>query len=285
MTLAFNYNPHIRTGKRPALAHKQTAPLSIVSHRSDSWLQIEADLPPTPSYTAMELLAHNRALPAGVKVCSAEGKRRVLRTDLPLADPDDTPDAGSLAVAEDNLAAAARQLAGDFTPELSSSSACEANTADISHLCAEHGWTCVQRDADRWMIDLDVPSAIYMQAKAILEHGEVTLTAVIGSWQSASPASIEAIGNLLLNAGATLRMASPSIEMGDDGSIHALLSVRILAADASAYFHHALCSLSIGARCLSREIRELQSPSIAGAYLAIVAADMPPASSTKENER
>lgn len=285
MTLAFNYNPHIRIGKKPGLAHRQSTPLSIVTQRSGSWLQIEADLPSTPSYTAMELLEFNRALPAGVKVCSAGGKRRVLRTDLPLADPDDSPDASSLSIAENNLAAAARQFAGNFTPELASSGAPEADTADISHLCEEHGWPCVQRDADRWMIDLDVPAAIYMQAKAILADGAVTLTTVIGSLQFAQQASSEAIGNLLLNAGASLRMASPSIEVGEDGSIHALLSVSFAAADAASYLHHALCSLSIGARCLAREIRELQSPSIAGAYLAIVAADMPPASSTKENAR
>ena len=260
---------------RWAVTLSNGADLAAHARVEDGWLLLEASLgdAPVARNRAWELLHANAALDGGARFALRARRPGLLAcAEVALDDDVDLPrrvlDAcAGLQAAHERLvygpdgggAAPAAAAGGEPIPELTA-------------LCLESGWGCVERDGGRLAVDLDVPGEFQQAIVAPRGAGVAVATPVLeaGDQAGAPPAPVchRALGLLLLRVGGIVRLVRAAAEAGD-AVPRARFEVVFGSRPAAAELAHAFAAVSVACRIAAREAAVLQSDAgIAQAYLA-----------------
>jgi hypothetical protein len=233
--------------------------------RDGEWLALRASLNgEAAGASPWDLLRWNAVLAGPAKLVRGDGQGPTgLRAEMPL----EGSDLGT------RLAAACRgfQQALDlleFTAPEPVGPPGEAQGRELARLCADAGWPYREKDGGAVSVDLEVPEACY---RARLEEGctgEVDITASLIRGVELSAPSRDAMGELLLAAGGSVRMARPSAREAGDGA-EVLFEVRLTGEPAPIEVHHALAALSVACGLCGQEVDALRDRRLAERYLEV----------------
>ena len=136
---------------------------------------------------------------------------------------------------------------------------------DPRDLCREADWQFTERESGI-AVPLEGPG--FHQAIVRNDRGNSHANVTLLEWESLPDECVLAIASLLLTAGAVVRMVRPFAQ--PDRSHHKVgFEVALRGEPSAAEVGHALSSLSVACRSCAQELKALENPDIAGAYLGI----------------
>ena len=261
--------------------------LGVSARLVDDWLLMEAPLADRLARDAWwELLRLNAALQGISKFVVTRGSRSAhVRADVPL--PGDEDPEGGCASEFDGaltnrvleacagLKAALRSFRGErasdpviSAPPETPQGRAEDGIEALRRLCGAAGWPFIERSSGKLMVDLDVRSGFYQAAVERRAEG-AHLTVEVARAEGFRETSRQALGRLLLETGARVRLARPSIDERQD-QIVLRFEVRFATMPTAVELSRAFASLSVACAMSGREARAIQDDAIARSYLAMI---------------
>jgi hypothetical protein len=270
------------TARAPDRATVISAALSTLSNGTDlaarprvddGWLLLAASLGSERASAtgAWDLLRWNGLLGGGARFAVRRDRPDMLvRADIPLDDPVDLPRRIREACA--GFQAAHSLLAHDAEEETASTVSVSGDGIDLTELCRETGWSCVERDPGRLVVELDVPGDCYRAAVETRGTGVAVSVRVPETIDHAleppAPVCRRALGRLLVRVCGIVRMARAAAEVRH-GIPRPRFEVVFESEPCAAELSHAFAALSVACRIAARETAVLWTDeTIARAYLA-----------------
>ncbi|HLJ55669.1 MAG TPA: hypothetical protein VKT77_11570 [Chthonomonadaceae bacterium] len=254
---------------------------TICETRDTDWLRLQTLVRMPAGLDTRALLDLNAAQPGRAGFAPGAGNAVRILCDLPLL-PHQTGEDPRIAPAMESIVRAMRALNGGPIGDRHARASLIAGkgvqsvddrlpTADcrtpIANLCAESGWPCVERAADRWAVELEGTTR-FCQAVVTADGPGVRLAVALADWTGIDAICDQALVELLIAAAGVFRVARPGI------SIEGLRRTALLVAwlpteDVATELATALSALSVAAASMIGEIEALRDPRIAGEYLAM----------------
>jgi hypothetical protein len=224
---------------------------------------------------AYDIVSRNSELPGAAKlVMSPDHAVVYAATEIPLErttltaasarDESETPMAGKLRRAIDDLARSARSHLKSKDPGANHSAAAE--SPDLMALCAAAGWSANPRSEHRVSVQLEVPHG-YAQAILAWDQGLHAAVSLARIEESLSASSRQAVAVMLLQLGGAVRGVRPAIDR-ESGQDVLTLQSYLPPQPCAREVDYILSGLSVAAGMCRHEIAFLFDESISKRYLS-----------------
>jgi len=243
------------------------APHLITARIEDDWLVLESDHDVTIDSHGgfIGWLEKNGSIPSLAKFVIDAGNRIRLRAEVPIVEGADLP----ARIAETCAGLALQSCSPEPRAASVSSRSSRPEDPDLKQLCAEAGWTCVDRSGGRLVVDLQIPECFYPASVHPVEGG-VAVQCELAALESVTEECGQAIAGLLLSVSSVVRPVRATLQQ-EQGSPEraAQLEVRFGGWPSPSEISTALESLSVACSLCGEEVKMLQTPALAGRYLTL----------------